>query len=42
MVKALLLFSGGLDSMLVAKILTDQKIKVTPICFESYLLIVIC
>lgn len=34
--KCFLLFSGGLDSILVAKILTDQKIRVTPICFRSY------
>jgi len=33
--KALLLFSGGLDSILAAKILLGQKIKVVPICFES-------
>ena len=34
--KALLLFSGGLDSILVAKILLGQKIKVVPICFASF------
>jgi len=34
--KALLLFSGGLDSILAAKILEAEKIKVTPICFESF------
>ncbi|MBU0476433.1 tRNA 4-thiouridine(8) synthase ThiI [Patescibacteria group bacterium] len=36
MKKALLLFSGGLDSILSAKILEQQKIKVVPLCFESY------
>ncbi|MBZ9578704.1 tRNA 4-thiouridine(8) synthase ThiI [Patescibacteria group bacterium] len=36
MIKALLLFSGGLDSILAAKVLERQKIKVFPICFESY------
>jgi len=36
MKKALLLFSGGLDSILTAKILQKQKIKITPICFKSY------
>lgn len=36
MTKALLLFSGGLDSILTAKILLAQKIKVTPLCFKSY------
>jgi len=35
MTKALLLFSGGLDSLLVAKILMEQKIKVVPVCFKS-------
>jgi len=34
--KALLLFSGGLDSILVAKILQKQNIKITPICFRSF------
>ncbi len=34
--KALLLFSGGLDSILAAKILTEQKIEVCPIFFKSY------
>ena len=34
--KALLLFSGGLDSMLVAKILLEQNIKVIPVCFKSF------
>ena len=34
--KALLLFSGGLDSILTAKILKNQKIKVAPICFASF------
>lgn len=36
MVRALLLFSGGLDSILAAKILIGQKIKVLPICFKSF------
>ncbi|MGC8981732.1 MAG: tRNA 4-thiouridine(8) synthase ThiI [Minisyncoccia bacterium] len=35
-VKALLLFSGGLDSILSAKILMEQGIKVVPIYFKSY------
>lgn len=35
-VRALVLMSGGLDSMLAAKILALQGIEVTPICFESY------
>jgi len=34
--KALLLFSGGLDSMLAAEILKEQKVKIVPICFESF------
>ncbi len=34
--KCLLLFSGGLDSMLAAKILKDEGVEVTPICFKSY------
>jgi tRNA U34 2-thiouridine synthase MnmA/TrmU len=34
--KALLLFSGGLDSILSAKILLEQGVKVTPVCFESF------
>ena len=34
--KALVLFSGGLDSMLSAFILRKQRIKVTPMCFFSY------
>jgi len=33
--KALLLFSGGLDSILALKILEEQNIKVTPLYFES-------
>lgn len=36
MTKALLLFSGGLDSILAVKVLEKQKIKITPICFKSY------
>jgi tRNA-specific 2-thiouridylase len=36
MTKALLLFSGGLDSILAAKILIKQGIKVSPVCFKSY------
>jgi tRNA U34 2-thiouridine synthase MnmA/TrmU len=35
-VKALVLFSGGLDSMLAAKILMEQGIKVVPVYFKSY------
>ena len=34
-VKALVLFSGGLDSMLAVKILQDQGIEVEGICFTS-------
>lgn len=34
--KALLLFSGGLDSILAAKILERQGIQVTALTFESY------
>ncbi len=34
--KALLLFSGGLDSILAAKVLMEQGIKVFPIFFKSY------
>ncbi len=34
--KALLLFSGGLDSMLVAKMLKDQGIEVVGLVFSSY------
>ncbi|MCK4540314.1 7-cyano-7-deazaguanine synthase [Candidatus Parcubacteria bacterium] len=33
--KALVLFSGGLDSILAVKMLQTQKIAVTAICFES-------
>jgi len=36
MPRCFLLFSGGLDSILAAKILEEQKIKITPICFKSY------
>ena len=35
-VKALLLMSGGLDSLLAAKILQHRGVQVTPICFKSY------
>lgn len=31
-----MLFSGGLDSLLVTKILQAQGIEATPVCFESY------
>ncbi|MFH0987720.1 MAG: tRNA 4-thiouridine(8) synthase ThiI [Patescibacteria group bacterium] len=34
-VRVLLLFSGGLDSILAAKILAKEGIKVTPLCFKS-------
>ena len=33
--KALVLFSGGLDSILAVKMLQAQKITVTAVCFES-------
>jgi tRNA U34 2-thiouridine synthase MnmA/TrmU len=36
MTKALLLFSGGLDSILATKILMEQEIKVIPVCFKSF------
>ena len=35
-IKAVLLFSGGLDSILAAKILRKQKIKILAITFKSY------
>ena len=35
-IKALVLFSGGLDSILAAKILIKQKIKLKGITFKSY------
>ncbi|MFA5009245.1 MAG: tRNA 4-thiouridine(8) synthase ThiI [Candidatus Paceibacterota bacterium] len=35
-IKALLLMSGGLDSILAAKLLQNQGISVTPICFKSF------
>ena len=35
-VKALVLFSGGLDSILACKILEEQKIEVVPVFFKSY------
>lgn len=34
--RALVLLSGGLDSMLAAAMLRDQGIEVAPFCFESY------
>jgi len=34
--KCLVLMSGGLDSMLSAKILKEEGIEVTPLCFESF------
>jgi len=34
-IKALVVFSGGLDSMLAVKILQEQNIEVTALCFES-------
>lgn len=36
MAKCLLLFSGGLDSILAAKILMEQKIAAVPVCFKSF------
>lgn len=36
MIHALVVFSGGLDSILVVKILEEQGIKVTALSFESY------
>ena len=35
-VRALVLFSGGLDSILAAKILEEQGIEVTALTFVSY------
>jgi len=35
MSKALLLFSGGLDSVLAAKVLQEQGVEVTGLCFAS-------
>lgn len=35
-VRALVLFSGGLDSILAVKLLQEQKIKVTGVTFVSY------
>ncbi len=35
MTKALVLFSGGLDSLLAAKLLQEQGVEVTALCFES-------
>jgi len=34
-VKALVLFSGGLDSMLAAKVLEEQGVDIQPLCFNS-------
>ncbi len=34
-IKALVLFSGGLDSLLAAKLLQDQNIEVIGICFKT-------
>jgi len=34
--KCLLLFSGGLDSMISAKILESEGVKVVPVCFKSF------
>lgn len=36
MTKALAMLSGGLDSILAAKLIKDQGIEVIGICFESY------
>lgn len=36
MVKALAMISGGLDSILAAKLIKEQGIEVIGICFESY------
>jgi len=36
MLRCILLFSGGLDSILATKILERQKIKVNLVCFKSY------
>jgi len=33
---ALVLFSGGLDSILAVKILRAQDVDATPVCFESH------
>lgn len=35
-VKAILLFSGGLDSILAAKILQEQKVEILALSFESH------
>ena len=35
-VKAIILFSGGLDSILAARILTEQRIKLLGLVFKSY------
>ena len=36
MIRALVLFSGGLDSILTIKLLKEQEIKVTGLSFDSY------
>ncbi|MDD4272049.1 MAG: 7-cyano-7-deazaguanine synthase, partial [Patescibacteria group bacterium] len=36
MAKALVLLSGGLDSMLAARVLMEQSIEVTGLSFKSY------
>jgi predicted subunit of tRNA(5-methylaminomethyl-2-thiouridylate) methyltransferase len=36
MSKAILLFSGGLDSLLSSRILKEQGVETIPVCFESY------
>ncbi|MFH1255207.1 MAG: tRNA 4-thiouridine(8) synthase ThiI [bacterium] len=36
MIKALVLLSGGLDSVLAARVLMDQGIEVVGLCFKSY------
>ena len=36
MTRALAMISGGLDSILAAKLIKDQGIEVIGICFKSY------
>ncbi len=38
MTRALAMISGGLDSILAAKLIKDQGIDVIGICFRSYFL----